>query len=112
MHSKKWTKKKDFEIYITYNTKKKSLKFELTSEYGGSKKSKFKKKRVNAWAGDTNMRFFITDYNDPNIFYQAIDLSVANLMEYGIVVNKLHKLPEKFSIFTRRLFENYVIEYK
>lgn len=108
----------DFEkpdVFLSYNRKKKQLTVELTEEFYGTKKlnKKFhpiKKKRVN-WAGTTEMNFLITDYNDPNVLHRIFSLTVSDLVENKTVIADLD-LPEKFSVYTRRLFKNYVMEHK
>ena len=32
------------------------------------------------WDGDTQMNFFITDYNDPNVLYQIISVKIKDLI--------------------------------
>jgi len=95
-------------IYITYENKQ--LTVELSEEYGGTYAvENAKKKRVN-WAGSTDMNFLITDYNDPNVLYKTFSVKISELEGDKFVLDI--ELPEKFSIYTRRLFKNYVIEIK
>ena len=108
----------DFEkpdVFVLYNRKKKQITVELTEEFYGTKKlnKKFhpiKKKRVN-WAGTTEMNFLVTDYNDPNVLHRIFSLTVSELVENKKIIDDLD-LPEKFSVYTRRLFKNYVMEHK
>jgi hypothetical protein len=100
-------------VFLTY--KSNSLTLELTEEYGGTKKlpKKFqpvKKKKIN-WAGNTDMNFLITDYNDPNVLYKPFSIKISDLVGKKFVLKNL-ELPTKFSVYTRRLFKNYVLEIK
>jgi hypothetical protein len=100
-------------VFLTY--KKNSLTIELTEEYGGTKKlaKKFqpvKKKKIN-WSGNTEMNFLITDYNDPNSLYKPFSIKISDLVGKKFVLKNL-ELPTKFSVYTRRLFKNYVMEIK
>ena len=100
-------------VFLTY--KANSLTLELTEEYGGTKKlpKKFqpvKKKKIN-WAGNTDMNFLITDYNDPNVLYKPFSIKISDLVGKKFVLKNL-ELPTKFSVYTRRLFKNYVLEIK
>jgi hypothetical protein len=104
----------DFEkpnVFLTYENN--SLTLELTEEYGGTKllPEKFqpvKRKKIN-WAGSTDMNFLITDYNDPNVLYKVFSIKIMDLIDNKITLKNL-ELPEKFSVYTRRLFKNYVLE--
>jgi len=100
-------------VFLTY--KLNSLTIELTEEYGGTKKlsKKFqpvKKKKIN-WAGNTDMNFLITDYNDPNVLYRPFSIKISDLVGKKFVLKNL-QLPTKFSVYTRRLFKNYALEIK
>jgi len=100
-------------VFLTYKTN--TLTIELTEEYGGTKKlpKKFqpvKKKKIN-WAGNTDMNFLITDYNDPNVLYKPFSIKISDLVGKKVVIKNL-ELPNKFSVYTRRLFKNYVLETK
>ena len=54
------------------------------------------------------MKLLITDYNDPNVLYTMITLTVADLVEQKKIFENI-ELPERFSIYTRRIFKNYVL---
>ena len=108
----------DFEkpdVYITYNRKKKTLKFELTEEMFGTKKlpKKFQpvKKRKIFWDGETKMDFLLTDYNDPNILFKMISITLSDIIEKSETMNDI-EVPENFSLYTRRIFKNYLIDIK
>jgi len=61
------------------------------------------------WQGDQDMVFLITEYNDPNVLQEMISFNVNELVKYPQRINI--NLPNKFSIYTRRLFDNYTFEY-
>jgi hypothetical protein len=99
------------DIYITYNSKNKSLKIEMSTEFGGTKVPIVPvKKRNIVWDGDTTLNFFITDYNDPNLLFQIIYVKISDLIGKSHVIDYVDY--KTFSVYTRRLFKNYVIKYK
>jgi len=89
------------DVILTYSNL--SLTFSLSEEFNGARK-------IN-WDGETVMNFLITDYNDPNILYNMLSLKISDLVGKAVTVDNLD-VPNKFSVYTRRLFKNYVIEYK
>lgn len=97
--NKRWTNIENAEVELIYDRNNSMLKIKLDS--------KFKTKKI-FWDGSTDMRFIISDYNDPNIFYDMISFTISDIvsreMEFSI------DLPKNFSIYTRRIFKNYVIE--
>ena len=112
---KKWSDIDKPDLFVTYNKKKKTLTFELTEELGGSKKLPKKnqpvKKRKIIWEGSTEMSFLITDYNDPNVLYKMLSFRISDLSNSSMIYDDV-EVPEKFSVYTRRLFKNYVMEIK
>lgn len=109
--SSEYTDIKKPDLYITHNPERKTLKIELSVEYGGTKKPKISVKKRNViWDGDTKMDFFITDYNDPNVLFKTISVTINDLIGKAKIIKNFNY--EKFSIYTRRLFKNYVIEHK
>lgn len=108
----KWATADHFDLYISYNRKQKMLKFQLAEELGGTKKIKTRKTKNNiALSGETKMDFMITDYNDPNIEHEAFSLTVSELVGKTKTFKNI-ELPETFSVYTCRLFDNYVLEVK
>lgn len=89
------------DVILAYSNR--SLTFSLSEEFNGTRK-------IN-WDGETVMNFLITDYNDPNILYNMLSLKISDLVGKTVTVDNLD-VPNKFSVYTRRLFKNYVIEYK
>lgn len=99
-----------FSIFLTHDSKKKTLKIELSVEFGGTKKTKAAvKPRKIVWDGDTEMLFFITDYNDPNIYFEVIPVKIHELIgKYKKIENFTY---ENFSVYTKRFFKNYAIKH-
>ena len=60
------------------------------------------------WQGDQDMIFLITEYNDPNVLKEMISFNVNELVKYPHRF-KL-ELSQKFSIYTRRIFDKYTYE--
>lgn len=110
-----WTETEKPDIFITYDSKSNSLKFELTEEYSGTKvlPEKFQPvtPRKIVWSGETVLNFLITDYNDPNVLYNMVSFKIADLIGNSYTIESIDA-PERFSVYTRRIFKNYVIEYK
>ncbi len=109
--SKKYSNIEKHDIYLSYNSKKKTLKIELSSEFGGTKKAKeLTKLRKIIWDGDTEMNFLVTDYNDPNLFFEMFSVKINELIGKSVLFENINY--NNFSIYTRRIFKNYVIDYR
>lgn len=107
----KYSEELKSDIYLTYNSKGKYLKIQLSAEYGGTKKHKGSKRtRQFIWDGSTDMNFLITDYNDPNLIFQMFSVTINELVGHSVTIKNIEY--DRFSVYTRRLFKNYVIEYK
>jgi len=109
--TKKDSEIKKPDIYIKYDSKLAVLKIEMSTEFGGTRKTRAGiKKRNFVWAGDTEMQFFITEYNDPNLLFEVVTVTINDLIgKYKLITDFNYP---KFSVYTRRLFKNYVIEYR
>ena len=110
---KQWSELERFEVYLTFDQLTKELTVELSEEYRGTKQlpEKFQpvaKRRI-VWDGDVEMNFLLTDYNDPNFLYTMLSVKVADLIEQKKVFENI-EVPPRFSVYTRRLFKNYIIE--
>jgi len=112
--SKEWSDINKPDLYLTYDSTAKTLTIELSEEFGGTKKlpEEFQpvKVRKTVWAGDTEMNFLITDYNDPNLLYEMIPVKLNEVIGNSKIVENIDY--DKFSVYTRRLFKHCVIEYK
>jgi len=111
---KKWSDIQKPEVCLTYNSKNKTLKIELSEEFGGTKKlpKKFQpiKTRKIIWDGDTEMTFLVTEYNDPNLLFDMFSVKINELVSKSKTIQDFEY--NNFSIYTRRLFKNYLIEHK
>ena len=109
--SKKDSEIKNPDIYIKYDSKLNTFKIEMSSEFGGTRKARAGiKKRNIVWDGDTKMQFFITEYNDPNLLFETVSVTINDLTGNHKLITGFNY--PKFSVYTRRLFKNYMIEYK
>lgn len=99
------------DVYLTHDSKHRTLKIELSEEFGGTKQLDVDVKKRNViWDGETKMSFLITDYNDPNVTFEMFSVKISELIgNFKIIDNITY---DRFSVYTRRLFKNYVIEYK
>ena len=109
--STEYTEIKKPDIYLKYDSKLATLKIEMSTEFGGTRKARSGiKRRKIVWDGDTEMNFFITEYNDPNVLFEIVTVKINDLIGKHKLINDFDHT--KFSVYTRRLFKNYVIEYK
>lgn len=99
------------DVYLTYDNNQKTLTIELSKEFGGTKHvgNDIKKRKI-VWDGDTEMSFIVTEYNDPNLIFEMFSVKINELIGESKIVEHIDY--DKFSIYTRRLFKNYVIEYR
>jgi hypothetical protein len=72
--------------------------------------NQFKKRKI-FWDGETKMDFLLTDYNDPNILFKMISITLSDIIEKSKTINDI-EVPENFSLYTRRIFKNYLIDIK
>lgn len=99
------------DIYLTYDSKKRTLRLEMSTEFGGTRNPGVAvRKRNIVWDGDTEMNFLITNYNDPNVLFEIISVKINELVGKSKLIKDFSYTD--FSIYTRRLFKNYVILYK
>lgn len=95
---RKWSNVTDPHVIIEHNILENTLAFKLGKSVDAA-----------TWAGDTEMIFLITEYNDPNILKMMVSVRIGDIASSPKVIRGL-ELPKKFSLYTRRIFENYVIE--
>jgi hypothetical protein len=93
--NKKWSEITDPDISIVYKNKIMSI----------TMKESLKTKTIE---GETDLIFFITDYNDPNMIKEIINVNAGDLVESDL--NFTLDIEGKFSIYTRKVFENYSYE--
>ena len=108
---KQWASMDKEDVYVKYLSTSKSLRFELTDRLGGTKKSGSQSKRKLHWDGSTTMTFLVTEYNDPNIVYDIIRFKIDDIVGKSKTY-KLNVTPGRFSLYTKRIFPNYIIETK
>jgi hypothetical protein len=112
---RKWSTFNKIDLYIVYYGKTKTLKFQLSEEFSGTKKLPKKFQPVQArkikWDGSTEMNFLITDYNDPNVVYSTISFSIDELIGKNKTIHNV-EITKNNSIYTRRIFKNCVMEVK
>jgi hypothetical protein len=99
------------DVYLTHSKKNRTLKIELGKEFGGTKNPKIPYRQRNIiWDGDTVMDFYITEYNDPNLTLETVSVKISELVGKSKIIENISY--ENFSVYTRRLFKNYVIAYR
>ena len=98
------------DVHLTYNLKNKTLRIQLSEALGGTKKIKqnFKPRKI-VWDSNAEMNFLITEYNDPNLIFEMFSVKISELIGKTKIIKDINY--DKFSVYTRRLFKNYVIEY-
>jgi hypothetical protein len=94
---KRWSNVTKPDISIEYDREESLLTFKINPLL-----------KTLEWQGDQDMVFLITEYNDPNILLEMINFNVNELVKYPHRI-KLD-LPNKFSIYTRRIFQTYTYE--
>jgi hypothetical protein len=94
---KKWSNIIRPDVSIVYSKKESLLTFSINPLL-----------KEADWSGEQEMIFLVTEYNDPNSLKEMIRFTVNELIKYPQKIKM--DLPEKFSIYTRRLFDNYTIE--
>ena len=95
---KKWSNIQDPDITILHNTEDSTLTFSMSDKYSNDI----------VWDGETEMIFLVTDYNDPNVLLHMLSIRAGDITEN----TKLFALdlPDRFSVYTRRIFDKYVFE--
>jgi hypothetical protein len=94
---KKWSKIEKSDVYIQYDPVNSSLIFSANNKH-----------RNFIWSGDTVLLFLITGYNDPNVLKETVQMTVGDILENKIKIKI--KTSGKFSIYTRRVFKDYIFE--
>ena len=94
---KKWSKISKPDVSIEYDRADALLTFKINPLL-----------KTIEWQGDQDMVFLITEYNDPNVLQEMISFNVNELVKYPQRFTLT--LPEKFSIYTRRIFDKYTYE--
>lgn len=90
------------DLLVNYFRESGTFKFILSEE--------IRIKRVK-WDGDTELKFIISQYNDPHKILDVISFTLDHLYENDLEF-KITLSEENFSVFTRRIFKKYVIDTK
>ena len=106
----KWSRVQINDIFLTYNRKNKCLTIELSSRYSGTKvdSNEGQSKKIH-WVDDTEMLFLFTYFNDPHCLDCSVSVKIQELVNNKKIIDNID-LPKNFSVYTRRLFKNYVVE--
>ena len=96
--NKKWATMVDPDIVVTHVKADDKLIFSMSTRYS----------KNTVWDGETAMQFLITQYNDPNALLGMISIRVGDITH--AVKSFEIALPDKFSVYTRRIFEKYIFE--
>jgi hypothetical protein len=94
---KQWTKIDKPDVEVVYNSNENLLIFKINPLL-----------KTTDWHGEQEMIFLVTDYNDPNALKKMIKFTVSEIISYPIRVDIA--LEDRFSVYTRRLFNNYTLE--
>lgn len=112
---KRWSDVDNPDIYITYSKSKNTFTVEMTEEFHGTKKLPKRyqpvTKRKIIWDGDTVLNFYITEYNDPHVLHSQFEVLLKDLIDSKIVIKDL-KVPENFTVYTRRILKKYILNIK
>lgn len=106
-----WTKEANNDIFIDYYQRENRLEVSMSAKFQGTRHTELAAGRKIHWNTDTEMLILITDYNDPNVVYYMLSLTIAELINQNKVFENIN-LNSKFSVYTRRLFKNYVMDIK
>jgi hypothetical protein len=91
---------KNADLYVTFNSESDSISISLSTN---TKNKKIK------WAGETQLKFFITEYNDPHKVIQIVTTTLNDLYTNDQTYRYIGS-DKNFSVFTSRIFKNYIFE--
>lgn len=102
------------DVFIQYDDN--NLVIELSEELGGTYKLSEKYQPIDIkkvlWAENTLMSFLITDYNDPHYVHKNLNLKLKDLQKGPVIFSNITFIKKQHSLYTKRIFENYVMEVK
>lgn len=101
-----YSKYDQYDLVITIE--KDQIKFDLSSDLGGIYNQSNIKKKI-LWKDNSSLSFMLTGYNDPHIIYNTFEFPLFELLGKSKVFRDID-FPEKFSIYTDRIFRSYVIK--
>lgn len=106
-----WTDIDHPDVYITCKNNK--IIVELSEDLGGTFKhlnpDEITNLRKIFWSNDTMMSFLLTDYNDPHVVHKELKCKLYDLLEGPVEFDNI-EYNNKYSLYTRRLFKNYILE--
>ena len=108
-----WSIIENPDLYLKLDAENSKINIQLGAQWGGtyiSQDASYTKSRKIVWSGDTVMEFLITDYNDPNVIYDAFSFVIQDLINNDLEFIIKVPYPE-VSVYTKRIFKNYVVEY-
>lgn len=106
----RYTEERDNDIFVKYYKTENKIVFSLSDKLGGLEYTgSAKKSKKIKWDGELEMVFLITDYNDPNVIHRPVKFKINDLIEQSITIEDI-SLPEKFSVFTRKIFPYYIFQ--
>ena len=109
-----WSDVENPDVVVEFDRINSTLRIQLNEKWGGkypyNNKNEFFKPRNMVWSGDTMLEFLITKPNDPNVIYEYFTCYLENIKNNFEF--KLTNSEKEFSIYTKRILENYVMEVK
>jgi len=106
-----WSSIETPDVYLKFDTEKDKITIQLAAHWGGthSFNNVTPSTRKIIWSGDTIMEFLVTDYNDPHILYDTFNFTIQDLIKNQLeyIINAP---TTQFSVYTKRIFKNYVME--
>lgn len=108
---KNWSTSNEHDVYIEYYREKKQLVVGLTEKFYGTRKASYDFKTKLDEKQIEGFNINLTDYNDPNVLIQILNIKIEDLVGKDKVFTDLY-IPDKFSLYTRRIFKNYILEIK
>lgn len=107
---KRWSSEKYFDFYIDYYEKDAKIVLALSKKYLGTRNSE-STNSIPFNSFETEIHLIFSKYNDPNIPYYDIRIKVGELINQEKEIDNI-VLPKKFSVFTRRFFDTYIMDIK
>lgn len=107
---RRWSSEEYFDFYIEYIKKESKIVLSLSKKYFGTRECNTTT-LIPLSNNSKELHLLFTDYNDPNIPYYNIKVNVSDLIEKDKEIIDI-KLPERFSVFTRRFFDTYILDIK
>jgi len=88
------------DILISVNLEQKTITFNFIKKIVT---------RKTEWSPEMFMSFLVTGYNDPNEIYEILNFQFEEI-NTGPKIFENVEIPQNFSIYTRRIFKEYIVE--